>query len=67
MNGRERMRLRFAREVGDPDARCTEYQALVEAYGCGAGLKLPMVWLERRTRYSRYGRVKLEMFPSARR
>ena len=68
MNGRQRMRFRIAREVGYLDARCRENQALVDAYGLWCWrLKIPMVWLERRTRCSRYGRVQLEMFPSARR
>ena len=62
------MRLRIAREVGYLDARCKENQALVDSYGLWCWrLKIPMVWLERRTPYSRYGRVQLEMFPSARR
>jgi hypothetical protein len=68
MNGRERTRLRKAWENGYLDARCTDNRALVHAYGLWCWrLKIPMVWLERRTRYSRYGRVQLEMFTSANR
>src|ERR1017187_5970133 len=68
MNGRERTRLRRAQAVGYLDARCKEYPALVHAYGLWCWrLKIPMVWLERRTRYSRYARVQLEMFTSANR
>ena len=68
MNGHERTRLRKAREVGYLDARCKDNQALVHAYGLWCWrLKIPMVWLERRTSYSRYGRVQLEMFTSANR
>ena len=68
MNGRERTRLRKAREDGYLDARCTDNRALVHAFGLWCWrLKLPMVWLERRTRYSRFGRVQLEMFTSANR
>jgi hypothetical protein len=68
MNGRERTRLSRARENGYLDAGCVRNQALVRAYGLWCWrLKIPMVWLERRTRYSRYGRVQLEMFTSANR
>ena len=68
MNGRERTRLRKARENGYLDACCTLNRALVHAYGLWCWrLKIPMVYLERRTRYSRYGRVQLEMFTSANR
>ena len=63
MNGRERSRLRRAREDGFLDACCRDNRELVHAYGLWCWrLKLPMVWLERRTPSSRYGRVKLEMF-----
>src|SRR6266568_73882 len=66
MNGRQRSRLRSARENGYLDACCRDNQALVQAYGLWCWrLKLPMVWFERRSRYSRYGRVQLEMFTSA--
>jgi hypothetical protein len=65
MNGREQTRLRKAREDGYLDARCPENRLLLQAFGMWCWrLKLPMVWLERRTRYSRYARVKLEMFTS---
>ena len=65
MNGREQTRLRKAREDGYLDARCPESRVLLQAFGMWCWrLKLPMVWLERRTRYSRYARVKLEMFTS---
>ena len=68
MNGRERSRLRRAREDGFLDARCKDNAALVSAYGLWCWqLKIPLVWLARRTRYSKYGRVQLEMFTSANR
>ena len=68
MNGRERTRLRKALENGYLDACCKDNQALVHAFGLWCWrLKLPMVWLERRTPYSRYGRVQLELFTSANR
>ena len=63
MNGREQTRLRKAREDGYLDARCPENGLLIQAYGMWCWrLKIPMVWLERRARYSRFARVKLEMF-----
>jgi len=68
MNGREQARLARARENGYLDARCENNQALVRAYGMWCWrLKIPMVWLERRTRHSGFGRVHLEMFTSANR
>jgi hypothetical protein len=68
MNGRERARLRKARENGYLDACCNLNRELVRAYGLWCWrLKIPMVWLERRTPYSRYARVQLEMFTSANR
>ena len=68
MNGRERTRLRKARENGYLDACCSGNRALVHAYGLWCWrLRIPTVWLERRTFYSRYARVHLEMFTSANR
>jgi hypothetical protein len=68
MNGRERTRLRVARENGYLDACCQANQKLVHAHGLWCWrMKLPMVWLERRTRCSRYARVQLEMFTTANR
>ena len=68
MNGREQARLAKARENGYLDARCKDNQALVRAYGMWCWrLRIPMVWLERRSRYSAFGRVQLEMFTSANR
>jgi hypothetical protein len=63
INRREQTRLRKARENGYLDARCPDNRLLLQAFGMWCWrLKLPMVWLERRTRYSRYAQVKLEMF-----
>ncbi|MEO8593423.1 MAG: hypothetical protein ABI759_08875 [Candidatus Solibacter sp.] len=68
MNGRQNTRLRKALEQGYLDARCPLNQELVQAYGMWCWkLKLPMIWLERRTRYSRFSRVRLDMFTSANR
>ncbi|HTX39352.1 MAG TPA: hypothetical protein VME43_30250 [Bryobacteraceae bacterium] len=67
LNGRQRRKLRQARENGYLDARCG-------ATGGGAAellmafslwcwrLRLPVVWLERCSRYSRYGTVRLELY-----
>jgi len=66
MNGRQKSRLRRAREQGYLDARCPENLELLQAFGMWCWrLKLPMVWIERRTRYSRFARVRLDMFTSA--
>src|ERR1035437_4453053 len=66
--GRERTRLRLARENGYLDARRPENQRMVRAYGMWCWrLKIPTVWFERQTRYSKYGRVHLEMFTTANR
>jgi hypothetical protein len=62
---RQQGRLRKAREKGYLDARCRENEALVQAYGLWCWrLKVPMVLAERRSKYSRYARVYLEMFTS---
>src|SRR5438067_1846836 len=63
LGGRERARLRAARENGFLNARCRGNQRLVEVFSFWCWrLKLPMVWLERRTPHSRYGRIRLDMF-----
>jgi hypothetical protein len=62
LNGRQRGRLRRARENGYLDARCADSGRLVRAYGLWCWrLKVPMVWSERPSRYSRFGRVRLDM------
>jgi len=61
--GRERRRLELARENACLDARLPAGQRVVKAYGLWCWrLKIPMVWFERRTPRSRYGRVRLDMF-----
>ncbi len=63
LSGRQRGRLRRARERGYLDARCRENTALVRAYGLWCWrLKIPLVFVEKRSRYSRFARVRLEMF-----
>src|ERR1022692_4853402 len=65
MTCRERTRQRKAREDGDPGARCRDNRGLLDAHGVGCWrLKIPMVWLERRTPFSRYRCVQLDMFTS---
>jgi hypothetical protein len=61
--GRDRRRLQLAREKGYLDARCASSPKLLRAHGkwCWR-LKLPMVWFERHTPHSRFGRVYLELF-----
>jgi len=65
MNGRERSRLRRRGKTDIWTPAATAIGRSSTRMGCGAGrLKIPMVWLERRTRFSRYARVQLEMFTS---
>ena len=65
LTGRERGRLRRARESGYLDARCAKNVLLLHAYGLWCWrLKIPMVLVERRSRYGRYACVRLEMFTS---
>jgi hypothetical protein len=61
--GRQQKRLQRAQDRGYLNAACAANEMLVRAYGLWCWrLKLPMVWVERRTRWSRYGRVRLDMF-----
>jgi len=65
---RERRRLDRAREKGYLDARCRNNQKVIEAFGLWCWrLKVPMVWFERQTPRSKYGRVHLELFTTANR
>jgi hypothetical protein len=61
--GRDRRRLQLAREKGYLDARCLNVPKLLTAHGkwCWR-LKVPMVWYERQTPHSRFGRVHLDLF-----
>jgi hypothetical protein len=62
LTGLERRRLRLARENGFLDAACRDQQTLVKAYGLWCWrLRIPMVWFERQSPYSRYGLLHLEM------
>ena len=59
---RERRRLQQAHENGYLDATCRDNQAIVKAHGLWCWrLKLPMVWFERQSPHSRFGRLHLDM------
>ena len=65
---RERRRLDRAREKGYLDARRRNSRKLIEPFGLWCWrLKLPMIWMERRTPRSKYGRISVEMFTTANR
>jgi hypothetical protein len=60
---KERSRLRRARESGYLNAACRDPDPLIAAFArwCWR-LRLPMVWCERISPGSRYGRVRLDLF-----
>jgi hypothetical protein len=65
---RQRKRLREARENGYLDACGPDSAKLLKAYGLWCWLlRLPVVWFERQSPYSRYGRVRLDLFTTANR
>ena len=65
---REYRRLDRARERGYLDARCRNSQKVKETFGLWCWrLKIPMVWFERQTPRSKYGRVHLELFTTSNR
>lgn len=58
-------RLRQAHENGYLDAACHDNPALVKAYGLWCWrLKIPMVWFERRSPRSRFGRLQVDLLTS---
>ena len=60
--------LRQARENGYLDARGPDAAKLLRAYGLWCWLlRLPVVWLDRQSPYSRYGSVGLDLFTTANR
>jgi hypothetical protein len=64
----QRKRLREARENGYLDARGPDSAKLLRAYGVWCWLlRLPVVWFERQSPCSRYGRVSLDLFTTANR
>jgi len=62
LTARERRRLQQAHENGWLDATCRDNRAIVKAHGLWCWrLKLPMVWWERHSPHSRFGRLRLDM------
>ena len=63
LTGRQLRRLHLARENGYLNATCSDSGSLLSAYArwCWR-LRLPMVWTERLSPHSRYGRVRLDLF-----
>ena len=62
-SSRDRTRLARAREHGYLDARGAGADRLLRPYALWCWLlKIPVVWLEKRTRCSKYARVHLDMF-----
>jgi hypothetical protein len=68
MSSALRRRLRLARERGYLNAGCRDAGRLLAAYSrwCWQ-LRIPIVWSERRSPHSRYGRVRLDLFTTANR
>jgi len=66
LEARQRRRLERARADGYLDARCPRNQKILNAYGrwCWR-LKLPLVWFERQSPHSRFGRIRLDLFTTA--
>jgi hypothetical protein len=66
LTGRQRRRLRLARENGYLNAACRDPRKLLEAYSrwCWR-LRIPVVWSERHSPRSRYGRVRLDLYTTA--
>jgi hypothetical protein len=68
LTGRQRSRLRLARENGYLNAACRDPQTLLAAYSRWCWhLRIPVVWSERRSPHSRYGRVCLDLYTTANR
>jgi hypothetical protein len=67
LDGRERRRLQIARENAYLDARRPDSHRVIKAYGLWCWrLRIPMVWYDRLTPHSRYGRVHLDMLTTSR-
>src|SRR5512146_3209527 len=66
LTGRDRSRLARARANGYLNAMCGSRQRVAEAHGFWCWrLRGPLVWFERKSPRSRYGRVRLELFTTA--
>jgi hypothetical protein len=63
LTGRDRRRLERARARGYLDARCRLNRRLTASYSFWCWkLRIPVVWLERLSPRSGFGRVRLDMF-----
>jgi hypothetical protein len=61
--GRERSRLRRARESGYLNAACRSHQAIRDAHSFWCWrLRIPVVWFERLSPRSHYGCVRVDLF-----
>ena len=59
---RQRRRLGRAHEDGYLDATCRENTAVIKAHGLWCWrLKVPMIWYERRSPRSRFGRLHVDL------
>jgi hypothetical protein len=66
LTARQRRRLRQARENGFLNAACRDCQRLLAVYARWCWLlRIPVVWSERRSPYSRYGRVCLDLYTTS--
>ncbi len=63
--GRTRGRLQKARELGYLNAACDPRLAGLHSQWCWR-LKIPVIWMERRSPHSRFGRVHLDLFTTPR-
>jgi hypothetical protein len=62
LGGRERRRLELARERGFLDGTFANREKVARSYGLWCWrLKVPVIWFERQTPRSRYGRLRLDL------
>jgi hypothetical protein len=68
LTDRQRRRLRIGRENGYLNAACRDPGKLLATYArwCWR-LRIPIVWSERRSPRSRYGRVRLDLYTTSER
>jgi len=66
LTGQERRRLREARENGYLRAGCRNAERLIAAHArwCWR-LRVPLVWTESLSQYSRYGRVHIDLYTTS--
>jgi hypothetical protein len=64
LGGRDRTRLERARANGYLNAACRSGRRLARAHAFWCWrLRVPLIWFEPNSRYSRYGRLHLDLFP----